>query len=161
IELMIVVAIIGILASVGMGAYQTYMIRAQISEGITLAAAAKTPVLDAYQNNGEAPADRDEAGMTANAADTQGSYVASVAVNNGRLEVTYGNGANEAIANETLYLTPYETATGGIVWRCGNESQPSGGGGPLNTMGAAGGGNSATFQATNIDERYLPKSCRD
>ena len=161
IELMIVVAIIGILASVAMGAYQTYTIRAQVAEGITMAANAKAPITDAYLNNGEAPANREEAGMSADADDTQGNFVESVDVSNGRLEITFGNDANQAIASETLYLTPYETDTGGVVWRCGNEPQPSGGGGPLGTLGAAGGGNSASYQATAIDERYLPSSCRD
>lgn len=160
IELMIVVAIIGILASVAMGAYQTYTIRAQVSEGILLAANAKTPIIDAYQNNGEAPANRTEAGLSSTATDTQGSYVQAVDVANGRVGVTFGNGANAAIATETLYLTPYETSTGGIVWRCGNQPQPAGGGGPLAPMGSSGGGNAASYAPTNIDERYLPATCR-
>lgn len=160
IELMIVVAILGILASVAMGAYQTYTIRAQVSEGILLAANAKVPIVDAFQNNGEAPADRLEAGLSANDTDTQGNYVQSVGVSNGRLEVTFGNNANASIANETLYLTPYETNAGSIVWRCGNQPPPTGGGGPLAPMGASGGGNTASYAATTVDERYLPSTCR-
>jgi type IV pilus assembly protein PilA len=158
IELMIVVAIIGILASVAMGAYQTYTIRAQVSEGILMAANAKVPVVEAYQNNGEAPANRAEAGLIANAASTQGSYVQSLEVNNGRLEVTFGNRANQTIANETLYLTPYETPTGAVVWRCGSEPVP--GGGALAPMGASGGGNTASYAPTTIEDRYLPATCR-
>jgi len=160
IELMIVVAIIGILASVAMGAYQTYTIRAQVSEGITLATNAKAPIVDAFLNNGEAPADRLEAGMSAVATDTQGSFVESVEVEDGRLEVTFGNRANAAIASETLYLTPYETGGGAVVWRCGNQQQPNGSGGPLATMGSAGGGNAANFSASSIEDRYLPATCR-
>jgi len=65
IELMIVVAIIGILAAIAIPAYQDYTIRAQVSEGMTLAASAKASIAEAFANRGEAPADRVEAGMTA------------------------------------------------------------------------------------------------
>ena len=63
IELMIVVAIIGILASLAVSAYQTYTVRAQVSEGVQMAAGAKTPVVDAYNMDGEPPAGRPEAGI--------------------------------------------------------------------------------------------------
>ena len=63
IELMIVVAIIGILASLATSAYQTFTVRAQVAEGLNMAAGAKVPIVDAYTNNGIAPVDRLEAGM--------------------------------------------------------------------------------------------------
>ncbi len=84
IELMIVVAIIGILASLAIGAYQNYVIRSQVAEGVNMAAGAKTPIVDAFLQRGEAPLNRLQAGMTANATDTQGNYVSEVAVVNGR-----------------------------------------------------------------------------
>jgi type IV pilus assembly protein PilA len=151
IELMIVIAIIGILASLAIAAYQTYTVRAQVAEGISMAAAAKVPVVEAYTNDGTAPANRVAAGMTANPSDTRGSYVSQVDVNNGRVDVTFGGTrAHADIVGKSLSLTPYVTLGNTVIWRCGNAAAP---GGTLLVGGVA------HLNAT-VDPRYLPTVCR-
>ena len=151
IELMIVIAIIGILASLAVAAYQTYTVRAQISEGINFAAGAKVPIVDAYTNGGVAPANRAATGMTPLATDSRGSYVSSVDIIDGRIDVTFGGPlAHQDIIGKTVSLTPYETAGNTVVWRCGNALVPVGV--PLN------GG--APHLPPTLDIRYLPANCR-
>jgi len=158
IELMIVVAIIGILAAIAIPAYQDYTIRSQVSEGLTLAAAAKAAVSESFSNRGVAPADRTAAGMTALATDTSGKYVTQVAIANGTITITYGNDANAAIAAETLSLTPYESPDLSVVWRCGLAAQPPG----TALLGTAGGGTVAAYVAPSAGmlSKYMPGSCR-
>lgn len=160
IELMIVVAIIGILASVAISSYQTYTVRAQVTEGLSLAGNAKVPIVDAFNVTGEAPANREEAGLTAEATDTFGKYVTSVQVVNGRLDVTFGNEANALIKDAVLRLTPYETGTGAVVWRCGQDDAPTNAGSILVPMGTSGGGTAASYEESTVDSRYLPATCR-
>ena len=155
-ELMIVVAILGLLTAIGTSSYQTYTIRAQVMEGINLAANAKTPIVDAFLNLGQAPVNRAQAGLTPNPGDTVGNYVSGVAIADGRVDIIFGNRANAVITGLTLSLTPYESADLSVVWRCGNSVAPAG----LSTMGTAGGGVAAVYQATTVDNRYLPSSCR-
>lgn len=154
IELMIVVAIIGILASLAISAYQTYAVRAQVAEGINMAAGAKVPVVDAFNMDGEPPAGRAEAGMSDLATDTKGKYVASVNIVNGRVDVTFGNNAHVEIFNETLSFTPYTSAGGSIIWRCGNAPEPA------NTVPMEGNGVNSEYLPPTVANRYLPSSCR-
>jgi len=151
IELMIVVAIIGILASLAVAAYQTYTVRAQVSEGLFFAAGAKVPVVDAYTNSGVAPANRIASGLTPIATDTRGSFVTSVQIDNGRIDVTFGGPlAHQDIIGTVVSLTPYETAENAVVWRCGLAGPP--GGALLN--GGSG------HAAPTVEPRYLPANCR-
>jgi len=155
IELMIVVAIIGILASLAVSAYQTYTVRAQVAEALNMGAGAKVPVVDAYNNDGEPPAGRAEAGMSANPTDTSGRYVAQVDIDDGRVDVTMGNRVHADIFGDTISFTPYMTPSGTIVWRCG--AAPA----PANAALLTGGGVTSAYQATTVEERYLPSTCRN
>ncbi len=158
IELMIVVAIIGILAAIAIPAYQDYTIRSQVSEGLTLAGAAKAAVAETFANTGTPPADRAAAGMSANADDTSGRYVEEVDVTDGTITILYGLNANAAIAGETLALRPFETGDFSVAWHCGNAAAL--GGTNVNPLGTDAGGTVAPAGTTSVDNRYLPANCR-
>ena len=153
-ELMSVVASIGILASLAISAYQTYTVRAQVAEGIYMAAGAKVPVVDAYTMDGEPPAGRAEAGMSAVPTDTRGKYVGQVDVFEGRVTVTFGNDAHAEIFGRTLSFTPYMNGSGSFMWRCGAAPAPATG----NPM--TGNGVTSAHLAPTVAERYLPANCR-
>lgn len=155
IELMIVVAIIGILASLAVSAYQTYTVRAQVAEGLNFAANIKVPIVEAFTNDGRPPAGRTDVGLSAAPTDTQGSYISSLNVVNGRVDITFGNNAHPAIFGQTLSVTPYSSPGGtAVAWRCGYSGALSGA--PL-----TGGGVSSAYQPGSIEERYLPATCRN
>jgi len=120
IELMIVVAIIGILAAIAIPAYQDYTIRAQVSEGLSLTGGAKAAVSEFYQDQGTWPTDNNDAGLEASGS-ISGRYVASVGVGNadGIITVTYGAAAptNNNIRGATVTLTGTDN-TGSISWQC-------------------------------------------
>lgn len=108
IELMIVVAIIAILAAIAIPAYQNYLIRTQVSEGSSLADAAKTGVAEFYSNNGRLPGSN--------------SYVSAVTVGapaTGKIQTTFsGTKANAAISGKILVFSP-ATHAGSVSWTCG------------------------------------------
>jgi len=144
IELMIVVAIIGILAAIAIPAYQNYTIRAQVTEGLTLADGWKTAIGEYYANTGNWPT---QANLTGTC-NSVGKYESSVTVTTGGvIEVVYGGQANSKINGNKLDLVPYTNANNDVLWQCGLATAPSG------TVAT-----SAT-NSSNIAPQYLPTSC--
>jgi type IV pilus assembly protein PilA len=133
IELMIVVAIIAILAAIAIPAYQDYLVRAQISEGVSLATGAKAAVWDFTANTGRFPGNNQSAGLVSSTSIT-GTYVSSVDVTGGQISVQFTkSNTNTAIQNDVFVLSPI-TSAGSIAWNCTDK--------------------------TNIPNTYLPTTCR-
>jgi type IV pilus assembly protein PilA len=144
IELMIVVAIIGILAAIAIPAYQNYTIRAQITEGLNLADGWKTAIAEYYANSGVWPAtEANLAGTTA----SQSKYVSTINVVGGTIKITYGQLVNQKVLGSILALEPYTNSNNDIIWVCGGAPAP----GSVTT--------NATAVATSVSAQYLPAAC--
>ncbi len=121
IELMIVVAIIGILAAVAVPMYLDYSIRTQVAHGIAMASSAKAAVTEYYQDQGVYPADNATAGLSA-AATIRGKYVTQVeVVAGGNIEVTFGGDVNLKIVNAVLTFSPTDN-DGSVSWDCNGDA---------------------------------------
>ena len=145
IELMIVVAIIGILSVLAIPAYQNYTIRAQVTEGFNLADGWKTALVEYYANNGAWPSQADLTGSVP----STGNYESNITVNSGVIQITYGSLANQSINGAVLTIVPYTNDNNDILWQCGLAAPPSG----AIASGATAGG-------TTLPPQYLPSACR-
>ncbi|EPH3654242.1 pilin, partial [Neisseria gonorrhoeae] len=119
IELMIVIAIVGILAAVALPAYQDYTARAQVSEAILLAEGQKSAVTEYYLNNGKWPENNGDAGVASPPSDIKGKYVKQVEVKNGVVTAEMAStGVNKEIKGKKLSLWAKRQA-GSVKWFCG------------------------------------------
>jgi type IV pilus assembly protein PilA len=116
IELMIVVAIIGLLSALAIPAYTDYAIRAQISEGLHLAGSAKSAVTEYSQDQSLFPTDNAQGGLEA-PANITGKYVDSVSISGAVISVQYGKDANSQIIGQTVTLTAIDNL-GSVSWVC-------------------------------------------
>jgi type IV pilus assembly protein PilA len=152
IELMIVVAIIGILAAIAIPAYQDYTIRSQVMEGMNLASDMKATVAEFRANRGAWPTTVAQMGLAA-WTDKSGKYVSQIAVSaNGGLDITYsGSQANAAnLSGRILSLRPGLNVANDVIWVCGNRAPPS-------TPGVTA---PTATNATTVLDKYLPSECR-
>ena len=132
IELMIVVAIIGILALIAMPAYSRYLVRAQVAEGLNLSGPLKVGVADFYEQNGIFPANNADAALEPPANYT-GNYVSSISVNGAVISILYGNDAHSEINGSSVTITA-SSNLGSMSWTCAT--------------------------AVIMSETYLPTACR-
>ncbi len=120
IELMIVLAIIGIIAAIAVPMYLDYTIRSQVAEGVSLASGAKVAVAEFYQDAGIYPVNNGNAGLAAAPAIT-GKYVSQVeVVAGGLIQVTFGNDVNGKILNATLTIRANDN-NGSVSWVCSGD----------------------------------------
>ncbi|ENT0947832.1 prepilin-type N-terminal cleavage/methylation domain-containing protein [Neisseria gonorrhoeae] len=153
IELMIVIAIVGILAAVALPAYQDYTARAQVSEAILLAEGQKSAVTEYYLNHGEWPENNGDAGV-ASSSSIIGKYVESVTVTNGVVTAKMkSDGVNKEIQGKKLSLWG-RRENGSVKWFCGQ---------PVTRTDKANDDvtDDATAGNNKIDTKHLPSTCRD
>jgi type IV pilus assembly protein PilA len=160
IELMIVVAIIGILAAIAIPAYQDYTIRSQVTEGMTLAGDLKASIAEYTAQVGEWPNSMTELGLASGGLSKTGRYVSGVDVADGTITITYGKDANAAInqaggGQGLLSFRPLVNLNQDIVWVCGNADDPTD-----TTETPSGGTIPSGANQTTVIDKYLPASCR-
>nr|MBH5957514.1 pilin [Neisseria meningitidis] len=152
IELMIVIAIVGILAAVALPAYQDYTARAQVSEAILLAEGQKSAVTEYYLNHGTWPGDNSDAGVASTATDIKGKYVKEVKVEKGVITAEMkSSGVNKEIQGKKLSLWA-KRQDGSVKWFCGQ---------PVTRDAATDDDVTAANGNGKIDTKHLPSTCRD
>jgi len=148
-EIAVVLAIIAILATIAVPSLQDHIIREQIVSAVPLADIAKAPIALSWATAQTLPADNTAAGLPP-AEKIVNNYISAVSVNNGAIDIIFGNSAGGPIQGKILTLRPAVVADVPIVpiaWVCGNANGP----GQMTVMGE---------NRTNIPANYLPSNCR-
>lgn len=155
IELMVVVAIVGLLSALAIPAYSKLQTRAQVAEAMQALGAAKIGVAEFYNASGNWPTSNTQAGLPA---ETSGKYITAVDISTpGTLVVELGGNANAAIAGRTIALQPYLSTPGGhVLFFCGHKTPPQG----MATATAAQNTSAGSSALTTLPDEYLPSECR-
>ncbi|HKE39403.1 MAG TPA: pilin [Casimicrobiaceae bacterium] len=149
VEMLAVVAVIGILAMLAIPSYMDRIVRSQIKEALPLADIAKQPIAASWSAAKMLPADNAAAGLPA-PEKIVANFVKSLAVHDGAIQLTFGNQVNNAIAGKVLSLRPAVVEDAPIVpvaWVCGSAEAPDG----MKVYGQ---------NTTNIPDQLLPVECR-
>ncbi|MFQ3108146.1 pilin [Neisseria meningitidis] len=155
IELMIVIAIVGILAAVALPAYQDYTARAQVSEAILLAEGQKSAVTEYYLNHGKWPDGNSDAGV-ATSSEIKGKYVEKVEVAKGVITATMlSTGVNKEIQGKKLSLWA-KRQNGSVKWFCGQPVTRDANNTAKDAVTAANDNSN-----NGINTKHLPSTCRD
>ena len=154
IELMIVIAIIGILAAIAIPAYQNYTIRAQVSEGLSLAGGIETAFDECYANKGTAAGNCASLPLLGISSTVSGTYVKSMTYADGVITAMYGPNANANIAGDTITLAAYQSNNGDISWICSGPTQNT-----VPTGLTAVKGGTGVVAGTITNPAYVPGSC--
>ena len=131
--LYLIVPLAGILAAIAIPAYQDYVIRAQVAEGIGLSTESKSAILRYHEANGEFPPHNIAAGLPA-PEDLHGLYVSSVTIDGSLIIINYGGNAHEILQGSALLIGLDADALPSYRWLCGSD---------------------------DIEDRHLPMACRD
>jgi type IV pilus assembly protein PilA len=161
IELMIVIAIIGILAAIAIPAYQNYLIRSQVTEGLSLADGYKTAVSEFYAQYGAFPSGVTATGaapaagtatcggsIAAPAASSAGKYSTVTVGACGQIQITYGLASNAKLTGGKLDISPGGDTNGDVIWVCGKSAVPASATAPV-----------PQADASTVAAQYLPSAC--
>jgi len=144
IELMIVITIIAIIASIAVTAYSNFTIRAQVGECSSLSTATKLAIGSWYMERGDWPTNQAQLGVTV---PPSGNFVEEVEVIDGAIQCTFGNKAHADILGTILTIRPAPNLNGEVAWVCGYAAAPG-----SHTV--------AGTDATSIPQKYLPPFCK-